>query len=81
MKHWCLREQFIPQLFKFNGCLHSAFSTKKRNHLPEPYNSLLNISAANQWRNGGQESLAASRVSASEERSHSGRYRSEPVIQ
>ena len=53
MKYWCLREQFIPQLFKFNGCRHSAFSTKKRNHLPEPYNSLvLSISAANQWRNG-----------------------------
>ena len=37
-----LRQQFIPQLFKFNGGLHSAFSTKKRNHTPpNQYNSLV----------------------------------------
>jgi hypothetical protein len=55
----CL-SQFIPQPFKFNGGLHSSVSTEKRNHLPEQFNSLvLNLSAANQRRNGGQESLAA----------------------
>jgi hypothetical protein len=48
------------QPFKLNGGLHSSVSTEKRVHIPEQFNSLvLNLSAANQRRNGGQESLAA----------------------
>jgi len=59
MKRVCL-EQFIPQLFKLNSGLYPSFSTKNPNSFPKHYNSLvLNLSAPNQRRNGGQESLAA----------------------
>jgi hypothetical protein len=59
MKRVCL-DQFIPQLFKFNGSLYPSFSTKNPNSFPKHDNSLvLSLSAPNQRRNGGQESLAA----------------------